>query len=153
MPFTVKKNVTLSEQICQKIGSERVKYCTYIVSGTELRTDGQTDGRTEGRTDGQAIRLLDAPSRPFRPGHKNSCPQKDLNRQPWGLSSDALPTERRWHRWKAKLNYFNGLYAYMFFRYQCIQWWSMRILSCKCSVLWILDIFLYLHMNISILYK
>ena len=36
------------------------KYCTLLVSGSELRTDGQTNGRT--------VRLLDAPAGPFRPG-------------------------------------------------------------------------------------
>ena len=40
------------------------KYHTLFVSGTELRTDGRTDRQT----DGQTIRLLDAPSGPFRPG-------------------------------------------------------------------------------------
>ena len=29
------------------------KYCTLLISGTELRTDRQTDGRTDRRTDGQ----------------------------------------------------------------------------------------------------
>ena len=29
------------------------RYCTLLVSGTELRTDRRTDGRTNGRTDGQ----------------------------------------------------------------------------------------------------
>ena len=36
------------------------KYCTLFVCGTELQTDK--------RTDRQMIRLLDAPSGPFRPG-------------------------------------------------------------------------------------
>ena len=36
------------------------KYCTLLVSGMELQTDGQTNRRT--------IRLLDAPGGPFRPG-------------------------------------------------------------------------------------
>ena len=40
------------------------EYCTLIVSGTELQTDGQTDRQTDRRT----IRLLDAPGGPFRPG-------------------------------------------------------------------------------------
>ena len=40
------------------------KYCTLLVSRTELRTDEQTDGRTDRRT----IWLLDAPGGPFRPG-------------------------------------------------------------------------------------
>ena len=48
------------------------KYCTLIVSGTELRTDWwtdrRTDRRTDGQTDGRTIRLLDAPGGPFRPG-------------------------------------------------------------------------------------
>ena len=44
------------------------KYCTLLVSGTELRTDRRTNGRMDGRT----IRLLDAPGGPFRPGHKNT---------------------------------------------------------------------------------
>ena len=43
------------------------KYCTLIVSGTELRT-GQTDGQTDKQTDRQTIRLQDAPGGPFRPG-------------------------------------------------------------------------------------
>ena len=48
------------------------KYCTLLVSGTELwtdrQTDGQTDRQTNGRTDGRTARLLDAPGGPFRPG-------------------------------------------------------------------------------------
>ena len=44
------------------------KYCTLLVSGTELRTDTRTDGQTNGRTDRRMIRLLDAPGGPFRPG-------------------------------------------------------------------------------------
>ena len=49
------------------------KYCTLFVSGTELRTNGQTDRRTDGRT----IQTLDAPGRPFRPGHKNATKNFD----------------------------------------------------------------------------
>ena len=41
-----------------------------FVSGTELRTDKGTDGGTDGQTDRRMIQLLDAPDRPFRPGHK-----------------------------------------------------------------------------------
>ena len=38
------------------------KYCTLIVSGTELQTDRQTNKQMDGRT----IRLLDAPGEHFR---------------------------------------------------------------------------------------
>ena len=31
-----------------------LKYCTLLVSGTELRTDRRTDGQTNGRTDGRS---------------------------------------------------------------------------------------------------
>ena len=37
------------------------KYCTLIVSGTELRTDGQTDGRTDRQTNGQTDGRTDDP--------------------------------------------------------------------------------------------
>ena len=30
------------------------KYCTLLVSGTELRTDRRTDGQTNGQTDGRS---------------------------------------------------------------------------------------------------
>ena len=50
------------------------KYCTLLVSGTELRTDRRTDKRTDRRT----IRLLDAPGGLSGRGHKN-CLRRWLN--------------------------------------------------------------------------
>ena len=41
------------------------KYCTLLVSGTELQTDGQTDKRTDGRTDDPITRC---PRRTFQAG-------------------------------------------------------------------------------------
>ena len=71
---------------------------------------------------------------------KNSCPQWDLNSQSWDLKSDALPTGLHVVWWK--LGYLNGLYKYMYFRYQCIHWYNFegdeeqRMLSCTCTVLY-----------------
>ena len=41
------------------------KYCTLLVSGTELWTDGQTDRQTDGRTDDPITRC---PRRTFQAG-------------------------------------------------------------------------------------
>ena len=61
----------LTVQVWLLYHQQNFKYCTLLVSGTELRTDRQTDKQTNGQTDRRMIRLLDAPGGPFRPGHKN----------------------------------------------------------------------------------
>ena len=72
--------------------------------------------------------------------------------EPIALRSEVLPTELRGLCWK--LYYLNGLYTYIYFRYQCIHWHKFDndgvqiILSCKCTVLWIFDIFLDLYIGI-----
>ena len=50
----------LTVQVWLLYDNPNFKYCTLLISGTELRTDGQTDRRT--------IQTLDAPGGPFRPG-------------------------------------------------------------------------------------
>ena len=75
---------------------------------------------------------------------KNVCSQWDSNPQPWGLKSDALPTELTGLR--CKLHYLNDLYVNMYILY--FLWYRYKfendevdcILSCKCTVLcYILD--------------
>ena len=56
----------LTNQVWLLYHHPNFKYFTLFVNGTEVRTDGRTDRRT--------IQLLDAPSGPFRPGHKKTSP-------------------------------------------------------------------------------
>ena len=76
-------------------------YCTFYISGTELRTDGQTDKQTDRWT----IRLLDAPADLSGRGHKNENATNNLLKRQNNWRSTKRPNY--YHSTK-QLNYWQS---------------------------------------------